>query len=224
MKGLLIFGVLAAASLGLPGMLDIGKLLGGGGLLDGVEKLLTNKDAPPRASAADSPQSLDTDSVRDRGESSSQPMSLAAHSPTIAGVILNSANNPRSASSNNDAAGQKSQIDAATKQPQSPGQDNSQQSEATAAGLSEDMDEDENKAGADESSVITSSDVPHSSGTPRTVVHTQFIVVAPGVRSTLLMQEPEHFSAMDNSAYAASLSSLRMTLLLPPLVLFCNGF
>ncbi|KAJ2743501.1 hypothetical protein GGI20_003686 [Coemansia sp. BCRC 34301] len=214
MKQLLVFVLLVVASFGLPGVLDIGKLFSGG-LLDGVEKMLTNKDASPQASAGSS-QSSDMDTMQSRGEPNSQSMSLGARSSAAAGLSTGSANRQHSISGNDGIENQE------PKPPQSPEHDNLQQSATFSPSATpstttpESMDEGTNKAEAEE--VSTSS----PSGGPKTVVHTQFVVVAPGGPNTLLISEPESFSAVDNSAYTVPLSPLSIAAMLLPLALFCQ--
>ncbi|KAJ2065756.1 hypothetical protein GGI17_000025 [Coemansia sp. S146] len=225
MKQLLIIVLLAVVGFGLPGVLDIGKLFSGVGLLDGVEKLLTNNDASTRVTASASlPHSSEADTIRDKGESDSQFAPLTVHSSTATDVSADMSNSLRS-TGNSDTLGQKSLPEAAAKQ--ATGQDILTQKGASelhatsgAVGTSEDMDEDTNKAEADESPTTSSS--AQEGSVPKTVVHTQFVVVAPGERSTLVIAEPESFSALDNSAYEASLPlSPICMVLLSIVVTFC---
>ncbi|KAJ2887974.1 hypothetical protein IWW38_005029, partial [Coemansia aciculifera] len=177
MKQLLVLILLAVASLGLPGVLDIGKLLSGGGLLDGVEKLLTDKDASPRASEVSSQSPADTETMRNIGESGRQSTTQVIHSS-----LTDSANNQRSASKG-DTDGQNGQINSLTQQPLQTG---ASDPSATDTGTpNEDVDEDMSKAGTNEAPTNRSTNLSLSStSTPKTVIHTQFVVVAPGEQST----------------------------------------
>ncbi|KAJ2106167.1 hypothetical protein GGI16_002041 [Coemansia sp. S142-1] len=225
MRQLLIIVLLAVVGFGLPGVLDIGKLFSGVGLLDGVEKLLTNNDASTRATASTGlSHSSESDTIRDKGESGSLVVPLTVHSSTPADVSTDTSSSQR-LTGNSDTLGQKSLPEAGTKQ--STGQDtltlkgvSELHATSEAVGTSDDVGEDTSKAEADESPTTSSS--AQEDNAPKTVVHTQFVVVAPGERSTLVIAEPESFSAMDNSAYEAALplSPICMTLLSIVITLF----
>ncbi|KAJ2491714.1 hypothetical protein IWW37_002038 [Coemansia sp. RSA 2050] len=207
MRTLLIIVLLAVVGFGLPGVLDLGKLLGGVGLLDDAERLLTNDGASPRAtSLVDTLHNSKADTTHNQGKPSSKTTAQTAHLSTTAEETTDTSNIPR-LTGINDALGQKSLLELATKElvgKDTVTQEGASESRSTFEefGILEDAAEDVSRASADE--LFTTSSNVQDKSVPKTVVHTQFVVVAPGERSTLLIAEPESFSAMDNSAYALS--------------------
>ncbi|KAJ2018746.1 hypothetical protein IWW57_005191, partial [Coemansia sp. S610] len=178
MRTLLIIVLLAVVGFGLPGALNLDKLFGGIGLLDGVERLLTNDGLPSRAtSSASSLHSSEADTTRSKGESGSQTTAQIAHSSMALDGSTGTPNSPRS-TGNNNALGQKSSVASATKE--LAGQDTMAQegaSESLSAmeefGILEDTDEDASRASADKQ--LTTSGSVQGGSVPKTVIHTQFV-------------------------------------------------
>ncbi|KAJ1820442.1 hypothetical protein LPJ60_003212, partial [Coemansia sp. RSA 2675] len=178
MRTLLIIVLLAVVGFGLPGVLNLDKLFGGIGLLDGVERLLTNDGLPSRAtSSASSLHSSEADTTRSKGESGSQTTAQIAHSSMALDGSTGTPNSPRS-TGNNNALGQKSSVASATKE--LAGQDTMAQegaSESLSAmeefGILEDTDEDASRASADKQ--LTTSGSVQGGSVPKTVIHTQFV-------------------------------------------------
>ncbi|KAJ2008350.1 hypothetical protein GGI04_001164 [Coemansia thaxteri] len=201
---LLVLGLLAAVSQGLPGVFDIGGLLGDIGLLNNIEKLLTSNEAPQPASATDG-SATSKGGKQNHGGMFKTP---STHMSSALGALASTINGDQPTTRSSDDSGLNSLLGTSQTQPFSFDMDASLQSGTSEASTSA---TDDLASAAMDGSMSSS----RSGGTTKTVLRTQFVVVASGgASSTLVISEPQEFSALDSSANAAMLIPRDLLLLM----------